>query len=563
MQSKSLDPITLEILWGRLNSMVGELGATLVRTSFSTVLRDANDYASAIFDRDARLLAQSTESTPGLCGPLGNMLRYLLSRFPVTELADGDVLIGNDPWQGSGHHNDITVVTPAFFKGKPIGFAVTCVHHVDIGGRRATTESRDNYEEGLCIPPAKLYVAGKPNDVVFDFICANVRMSETVVGDLRAQLSANYIGCERLRQICSEHGWDDLQSLADEIIERSESVARAEIKKIPNGIYRHSAAIDVIDGKDVVIQAAVYVKDGEILVDFAGSSPQVRPAINSTLTYTTSLTYFTFMCLLALPVSVNEGTLRPIRVKADRRTILNSEFPAPGFARTGTGHYIPEIIFAALSEAVPERIIAGGSAPLWAQYMYGKFKNGREFSVLNCATGGLGARLGRDGVSTLAYPFNIANTPIEVLESEVPLLCTEKSYWVDSAGPGEFRGGFGQLFGMKILGGDLGPQDDVLIGFRGGRFTHRVPGMLGGQTAPNGVMLINGASLTQGKQVSLRPGGTVMLSIPGGGGIGDPKRRDRQLIERDLQNGLITEKHAQECYGYTALRKKQKRADYA
>ena len=211
-----LDPITLEMFWRRFNSTVDELAATLKRTSFSTVVRDVNDYAAAIFDREVRLLAQSPESTPGLCGPLGNMLRCMLEDHPPETLEDGDALIGNNPWQGSGHHNDITVATPVFHTGRIIGYTVTCCHHVDIGGRRATIESRDNYEEGLRIPNLKIFKAGELNTDVLAFITNNVRSSETVVGDLRAQFAANHVGAERLRGICAERDWDDLQMVADE-----------------------------------------------------------------------------------------------------------------------------------------------------------------------------------------------------------------------------------------------------------------------------------------------------------------------------------------------------------
>ena len=202
MTDAKLDPITLEMFWRRLNSTVDELAATLKRTSFSTVVRDVNDYATAIFDRDARLLAQSPDSTPGLCGPLGHMLCCMLRDNPPETLVDGDVLIGNNPWDGSGHHNDITVTTPVFFEGMLIGYTVSCCHHVDIGGRRATTESRDNYEEGLRIPHLKIFKAGELNTDVLAFIENNVRSAGTVVGDLRAQFAANHVGCERMKGIC-------------------------------------------------------------------------------------------------------------------------------------------------------------------------------------------------------------------------------------------------------------------------------------------------------------------------------------------------------------------------
>lgn len=548
-----LDPITLEMLWRRLGATVDEVAAALVRTSFSTVVRDVNDYACAIFDTRARLLAQSADSTPGLCGPLGTMLRHMLTVYPAGALVDGDVLIGNDPWKATGHHNDITIATPVVHDGRLIGFTVCAVHHADIGGRRATTESRDNYEEGLRIPVCKVYRAGVVNADVLAFIRANVRSSDKVIGDLRAQFAANHVAAERLRAMCEEQGWDDLARLADEIVGRTEALTRAEITKIPNGVYRHEAPIDAIDGQPLVIRTAVHVVDDEIVVDYAGTSPQVERAINATLTYTSAYTVFALKCLLAVSVPMNEGVLAPLRVIAPEGSIVNARFPAPVFARTSIGNFLPEMVFGALAAALPDRIVAGaGSTPLWAQYLYGLRADGTEFATFNATNGGLGARAGRDGVSCLAFPVNVANTPVEVLESEVPVLCEQRSLWVDSAGPGRFRGGFGQEFALRVLPGDLGPRGAVVLGCRGGRFHHPVPGFLGGGAGPNGELLVNGRLEISGRQLMLGPGETITCRIPGGGGIGDPRTRDRALIARDLADGLITEEHARAVYGYEA-----------
>ena len=546
-----LDPVTLEMLWRRLASTVDELAAALVRTSFSTVVRDVNDYACAIFDASSRLLVQSTDSTPGICGGLRPMLHHMLRAHSTEKLLEGDVLVGNDPWNGSGHHNDIFVVTPAFCRGRLIGFAACGAHHVDIGGRRATTESRDNYEEGLRIPVCKLFQAGKPNQDVFAFIAANVRLSQTVLGDMRAQISANHVGCERLKELCAERGWDDLQMLADEIVNRSEEIARAEISRIPDGTYSHEAPIDILDGKPITLQVAVTVQGDSITVDFSGSSRQVRPAINCTLTYTSAYTYFAIGALLSLPVQANEGTLAPIRILAEKGTVLNATFPAPVFARTSIGNFVPEIIFNALAPALPDRVVAGsGSTPLWAQYLFGKRRDGTEFAPLNSANGGLGARASQDGVSCLTFPVNIGNTPAEILESEIPVLIKRRELWTDSAGPGRFRGGLGQQFEMQVLEGDIGPEHSILVGFRGGRFHFPVPGILGGHAAPNGKLVINGKPATSGGDASILPGQTIICQIPGGGGLGDPKERRQELVMRDLEYGYISREQAHSCYGY-------------
>lgn len=548
-----IDPITLEMFWRRFNSVVDELAATLKRTAFSTVIRDVNDYAAAIFDRDARLLAQSPDSTPGLCGPLGHMLRCMLRDNPPETLVDGDVLIGNDPWECSGHHNDITIVSPVFKGDRIIAYTVTCCHHVDIGGRRATTESRDNYEEGLRIPNLRIFKAGELNTDIMAFIRSNVRTPDTVIGDLRAQFAANHVGAERLHAMCEERGWDDLQGVADEIIARSEALARAEVRKIPNGVYTRTQDVDIESGEEITIRCQVTISDEDIEIDFAGSSPQVPSAVNCTLTYTASYTIFAVNAMLEMPIMMNEGTLAPLTIKADPGTILNCTFPAPTFARTSVGNYLAELVFGAIAEAVPDRIIAGaGSTPMWGQYLFGKRRDGASFAPLNCINGGLGARPDRDGVSCLPFPVNVGNTPIEVLENDMPILVRQRALRPDSAGAGKFRGGLGQQFEVEILSGDLGPDGDILVSFRAGRFHHQVPGVLGGQDAPSGELTVKGEPQTSGVQQLLGPGDSFVCKISGGAGYGDPKTRDPKLIAKDLEDGLITPAFAAMHYGMEA-----------
>jgi N-methylhydantoinase B len=550
--ANAIDPITLEMLWRRLVSVVGELGSTLRRTSFSTVVRDIGDYGCAVFDADARLLAQTPDSTPGLCGPLGAMLRNMLDAHSPATLEEGDILIGNDPWAGSGHHNDVSIMLPIFYRGRRIGYVMTCCHHVDIGGRRATTESRDNYEEGLRIPMLKYYRKGEINRDVLAFIESNVRSYQTVVGDIGAQVAACHVGAERMREICAEMGWQDVQGLADEIVTRSEEVTRAEIRKLPNGTYTHEAKIDIVGGETLVIRTAVTINDDDIVVDFSGSSAQVKPAINCTLTYTAAYTVFGVICLLNLPVAVNEGTLRPIRVVAEKGSVLNCTFPAPVFGRTAIGNFLPDLVYQAIAPAAPDRICAGaGATPMWGQYMFGKRRDGADFAPFNVSSGGLGARAAQDGVSCLAFPYNVGNTPAEVIESEVPMIVEERSLWQDSAGPGKFRGGFGQKYVLRMLEGDHGPVGEVLASFRGGRFIYPPSGVLGGSDSPNGFLSIRGASDDAGRHVIVRAGDRIVSHIPGGGGYGDARERDPAMVKKDLQNELISPEHALKYYGYS------------
>ena len=546
-----IDPITLEICWKRLESIVEEMAATLVRTSFSTCVRDLNDYACSLFDAEARLLAQSRDSTPGLCGPLGNMLRHMLTIMPPSDLVPGDVLIGNDPWHASGHHNDITVATPAFHGGRLIGFVMSCAHQTDIGGRRGTDECRDNYEEGLRIPVVKFHRAGDPNREVMAFIRANVRSSDLVLGDLAAQCAANYVGVQRMAELCREKGWDDVQALGDEMITRTDKVTRDAIAAVPNGIYQASAPVLRVGDGDVVLSVAVHVRDDEIEIDYSASSAAVARAINCTRTYTHAYTVFTLSCLLDLPVSLNEGTLAHLKTKTRPGTILDAQFPAPVNARTNIGTFIPEIIMRALAPAMPDRAIAGGGGtPLWGQYMSGRWKDGKAFAPLNFSNGGLGGRPGLDGVSCLAFPTNVGNTPAEILEREVPAVVLRRELWPDSEGPGTFRGGFGQVFGLKILAGEHGPDGNILMTLRGGRLNRGVPGLLGGGESLTGRALLNGADIPVGVQFEAKPDDVLECYIPGGGGFGDPLDRDRDLVTDDIRNGLVDPSRAASIYGH-------------
>ncbi|MGE0714140.1 MAG: hydantoinase B/oxoprolinase family protein [Alphaproteobacteria bacterium] len=547
-----IDPITLEMLWSRVRAIANEAGVTLVRTSFSSCIRDLGDYACAIFDGRARMIMQADANTPGLCGCMGKMLRHILTHHPKETLREGDVLVCNDPWQATGHHNDITIYTPVFLDGEIIAYAASSAHHTDIGGRRTDTRSRDNYEEGLRIPPLKLVRAGEENADVIAFIRHNVRMAESVIGDVRAQVASNHVAGERLKAMCREQNGLNFEWLADEILERSDAATRARIRTIPNGTYTHEAPIAVVDGETIVAAITVTVSDEDIAIDYAGSTKQLGIALNCTLSFTTSYTAFALCTILNLGFTVNEGVLRHLDVTAPSGSIFNAEFPAPVFARSSIGTFLPEMVYTALSAAIPDRVMApSGAAPLWLQYFFGKTADGKNFAALNSTSGGAGARPDRDGVSCLCFPVNLSNNSLEAIEGELPVVVEARRLWVDSAGPGKHRGGLGQQFIFRILHGDVGPMGGVTFGARGGRYSFPVPGILGGGEAPLGNLLVNGAPAQNWERMALAPGDVVECRIPGGGGFGDPLERDPAAVASDLANGLITPEHAAARYGWS------------
>ncbi len=549
--SGQFDPIKLEILWTRLNAMVDEVATALVRTAFSAIIRDANDYGCTLFDAEYNLLAQSSLGTPGFLGALPITMKKIGQIFPPETLHPCDVLITNDPWMCTGHLNDITVVTPIYFRGQLVAYAICSAHAMDIGGRIAVVETREVFEEGLFIPPLKMYERGEPNESVMAFIRANVRMPDCVIGDLRAQLAANDVMARRLEQLMTEYGMDDLKELSHEILSRSEAAVRANIQQIPEGTYHNEAVIDIFDGKPVKIVVGVTLKNGEVLIDYAGTTPQIEKGVNVVLNYTRSWSTFAAKALISPMVPNNEGVLRLIKVTAPEGSILNARFPAPVNSRTTIGQFLPEMIFGALAPLIPNRVIAGsGGAPIWIQRFSGKRQNGRQFMLFCVSRGGLGARSTCDGISTLGFPSNTVATPVEIVEGDAPVIYEQKELIQDSAGAGRFRGGFGQHATIRVLEGEFAPAGSVIASAKGGRFHYPVPGILGGHDAPKGRIVAGGEVFkVTGKQVILEPGGSIELFVPGGGGYGDPLTRDLKAVEEDLRNGLISPEHARNVYG--------------
>lgn len=546
-----LNAIEIELLWRRLITAVDEAATTLVRTSFSSVIRDFHDYACAVFDRSGRMLAQSTHSTPGLLGILPFTIPNLLQHAGFAAARPGDVFVTNDPWLASGHLIDITVATPVFRGGGVIGYVLCVVHHLNVGGRLATLEGRDVYEEGLQIPILHLYRDGKAEEAVFELIRANVREPDKVVGDIRAQVAATHAAAKRVVAIMDDAGLDALESLGDEIIARSEGSLRRAIGQLPKGEFASSMVLDGVGGlaQPITLKLKLVIRDDEVFLDYRGTSAQVPRAVNVTLNMTRSYSVYPLKCLLDPGVPNNEGCLRPIQVHAPPATVLNAAFPAATWGRTVLAHMLPELIMQALAKAVPGRVLAGsGSTPLWYGNFTGRHKGGRTFYSVVTFNGGLGARGERDGISCISYPANVAAIPVEVIESDAPILFEAKMFAPNSAGAGRQRGGFGQRVVIRIPEWIDDLDGPVLAGVRGGRFGVPVYGLEGGGNVAEPTAELNGKRVALGGQIEMRPGDELVLLVPGGGGVGDPKLRPAEAVADDVRDGLIDPSEAERVY---------------
>lgn len=528
------DPIRLEVFWNRMVSIASEQAAALVNSSFSAVLGEMEDLSAAVFDDRGVMLAQSVQGAPGHLGSLSLGLKHFVRHFPPSDLRSGDVLITNDPWLVSGHKHDITVVTPVFRRGRLLGFSASNCHTVDIGGRIFSATAGEVLEEGLQIPMLKLFEAGSRNDTLYRLIEDNVRSPELVLGDLMAQVSANEVAARKLLAFMDECGLDGLRSLADAITSRTARVMRAAIARIPDGTYRDRVPLDGFDAP-LTIAAAVTVTGDTLTVDFAGTSPQIGKGVNSVLNFTKAFTYYAIKCALAPDTPNNDGTFEPIRVVAPGGSIVNATYPAPVGGRHLVGLFIPFAVFGALAKVIPARVIADSSV-LGAVTVRGRDAAGRPYVFTFFCSGGMGGRPTKDGLDTTAFPSNVANVPVEVMEQAAPLLVTRRALIPDSGGRGRYRGGAGQRIGLRLR---VPTAATVSCMFE--RVTFPPRGFLGGEAGrATRVALARGRPVAPKEGCVLAPGEELVIETPGGGGYGPPSRRDPARVAADRAAGLVT-----------------------
>jgi N-methylhydantoinase B len=532
---EAFDPITLEILWERLITIVDEGAVNLRNTAFSLLVREGNDFAVVLLDPEGNAVAQNRACLPNFAGTIPPTVRYVVKKFRNT-WHPGDVVIMNDPWISAGHVNDLSIVTPIFGEEGIAGFAAISAHCADIGGLRFGGRGRDMYEEGLRIPAAKLYEAGERNKLLFEVIRENVRLPDQVIGDIESQVSANETAGRKLKELMREFGIKDLTSLAEAILTRSEAVVREAISAVPDGVWTHEVKMDGLD-KPLTIRATVEIKGSDIHVDYTGSSPQIDFPLNSVPNYTYAYTVYPVRAALCPGIPNNDGALRPITVSAPPGTILNPLPPAPVSQRHLLGHFCAGAVYGALAQVIPEKVIAEcGSAPSVTLAIAGEREDGSRFGEMVFVSGGMGAGATMDGLSCVVFPANVAASPVEVLESTLPILYEQKEYLPDSGGRGEFRGGLGSRHRFRIVSSKpvwLSPLVD--------RTKFAAQGLLGGQPGSLLKLSVDPPKPIPAKDYTmLAPGDLVTLDLPGGGGYGPPENRKQELIEKDITKGLVT-----------------------
>jgi N-methylhydantoinase B len=512
------DPIELEVLWQSLIATVNEQARALQRAAFSPIVREAGDLANAVFDRRGRMVAQAVTGTPGHINSLARAASAMLAEYPTDEFVEGDVLITNDPYKTAGQLLDVTVLYPVFREGRVIAFFGSTIHHTDVGGYGIGAGGRDVFEEGLWIPICRLMIAGQRNADVWKFILSNVRQPDHMAGDLHAQMASGEVGAQRLQALCDRHGLVDIEDLADEIIERSETATRASIRELPAGTYRSQAELDLTDGSRIQIVCAITVDPdaGEILVDYEGSSDASASGINVVRNYTHAYTTFTIRAVLNPELPNNHGSLAPIKVEAPVGSIVNAISPQPCTARHVVGMFLPNALLKALAQVRPEQSMAEGSGAVWTMQVSGNHPDGRPFiTAMFTYAGGVGARASKPGLSACSFPTGVAAVPIEVVEASAPVYFHRKALRLDSGGAGKQVGGLGQTIEFTV-----DTERPWQLNAVTSRLAVAPEGIFGGQAGSAGSFTVNGKEVKTQARVTLQPGDHVRLDLPGGGGYG-------------------------------------------
>ena len=509
-----LDAIDLEILWSRLITVVDEAAYAVLRTSMSKIVVEARDFGALLLDPEGRLLI----SDAGVASKIGTnsiAARKLLEHFPRETLRPGDMLITNNPWWIMGHLNDVAVVAPLFHRRRLVGFAECMAHMSDIGGCLSASP-RELYEEGLIIPPIRIMNQGRENETFFNLLKANVRVPLQIASDLRALISGCRVMQRELDLFLSDSRMPDLAGLGAAITAHSRKMMRNAIRgAIPDGTYRGGTLVEGA-GTPLEIKVRVTARDGELDVDFAGSSEQRDIGVNCTLVYTHVWSTYIIKCLLCPALPSNEGTFAPIRVSAPEGTFLNPRFPAPVRLKSSSGHFIPDAIIDALQRVLSDKLIAE-SGNKFAVLFSGRDARGRAYSESMFIMGGMGARARKKGLDCASFPANSSNLPIEVLEAAIPVRVNHKRIRRDSGGAGEYPGGRGQDFEFESL-------SDTPMTVRSSHGKLGIPpkGLLGGRDGKTGAILLNGQAVADKAPVTLRKGDSMRLLTPGSGGMRPP-----------------------------------------
>lgn len=552
----TMDVLRKQLIWNRLIAAIEEQAQTVIRTAFSQSVRECGDLSAGVFNRRGDMVAQAITGTPGHVNAMAICVKHFLDRFPVDTMRPGDVFCTNDPWLSVGHYHDVTVLTPAFHKGRVVGLLANTCHIVDMGGRGFGPDARQVYEEGVNIPIMHLAREGAVNEDLMGLLRTNVRNAHDMEGDFYAMMACNDEGARRLVALLKEFDLDDIEEIGDYIVEQSRtSVARA-VGALPDGTYRHRVELDGFDAP-IVIQAALTV-DGETLgIDYAGSSDASPFGINVVANFCLAYTVFGVNCVIAPNVPCNAGSIGVARVSAPEGSILNARRPMPVSARHVIGQMLPDVVFGCLAQAIPGRVPAEGAGAMWNPMIRGGLtaidpdvaakapKIGADFDVITFNTGGTGGRPTMDGMSATAFPSGVRTPPVEAIEAAFPVVIWRKEFREGSGGAGLHRGGFGQVL-------EYGGLDDVPFSVAAmfDRTWQAPQGRHGGHDGAKGVVRLgSGRPLASKGRQSVPHGERLVLELPGGGGYGPPLERDPERVRADVLDGLITATEAERDYG--------------
>ena len=545
--------VVYQVMWNRLISIVEEQAQALVRTAFSTSVREAGDLSAGVYNAAGQMLAQAVTGTPGHVNAMADAVAHFIRRIGPDNLTEGDVYITNDPWEGTGHLHDITVCTPSFHKGRHVGFFACTAHIVDIGGRGFGADGNSVYEEGLYIPALKLIDKGRLDATLIALIRANVREPDQVVGDVYALTTCNEIGHRRLIETMVEFDLDDLGGISDFILTNSHQATVARIAALPQGA---AAGAMTIDGYDTPIDLKVKVSfhGDHVLCDWAGTSGLDKKGINVPLVYTKAYACYALKCAIAPEIPNNAASLAPFQITAPVNSIVNALHPAPVALRHVIGHMVPDTIYDALDKILPRTVPAEGAGCLCNFQVSLRPRSDQaapsdavRSEVLTFNSGGSGARPTLDGMSATAFPSGVMTMPVEATEHAGPVIIWRKELRPDSGGAGQYRGGLGQF--MEV-GAREGHEFDFSAMFD--RLRHPARGRRGGMDGAPTTLAQDDGRAMQGKGKQFVPHGRkVVMAFPGGAGYGALADRDTALIRRDLALGYITPAAARTIYGLT------------
>jgi N-methylhydantoinase B len=538
-----VDPVTLSVLWNRFLSITEEMGSTLRSTAFSEAVREGDDFSTAIFDRHARLIAQGN-FTPGHTGSMPFLVRSMLEYYPPASLRPGDALVSNDAFLGSGHFPDIFMVMPVFRHSRIIGYMVNIAHHIDVGGAAPGSQQVAGVvsavQEGLRILPVRLIRAGEFDQELLRLILGNVRVPDKLLGDLKAQRNANFVGSRRFIEVHEQYPEDLIYLVIEEIFDRSEARMRAHILALPDGTYSFEDWLDDTGPETAPVRVHIEIRiaGDDLVVDFSGSSDQVCAGINSYINYTRAYSAFAVKVLADALLPQNDGAARPIKVTAREGCFFNPRYPAPSGGRAAVQIRIFEAVNGALARIMPHR--AMGAHSHWSNPNISGVddRTGRQFVQYDLVFGGLGALAYKDGAEAMAPVMNCSNIPVEVLESNNPLLFHCLEFIPDSCGAGRFRGGCAVRKDVEVR------NSTAFVTLLGDRHTFQPYGVFGGRSGKLAQTLLlrdgHETVLASKQSLTLRRGDIISYRLSGAGGYGDPGMRDRKAVEQDLVDGYVT-----------------------